>query len=77
VHVMTPFVHSDGGEPAFHAVFDRTVYWYPRTPDRISFDGSTWEPLNAGGQGQLSFGVGRSAERGSQAHVRVGIAPSR
>lgn len=75
VRVETPFLHSEGGTPAFHAVFDRTVWWFPGTPERISFDGTTWQPLDAGGEGLLSVGLGRSAEQGSRAHVLVGLRP--
>ena len=75
VEMATPFVHAEGGDPAFHAVFDRTVYWYPQTPDRISFDGETWQPFNEGHEGRLSFGLGRSAESGVHANIAVALTP--
>ena len=75
IEMTAPFVHSEGGDPALHAVFDRTVYWYPGTPDRISFDGETWQAFNDGAEGQLSFGLGQSDEQGTHATVRVALTP--
>ena len=73
VELATPFAHSEGGSPALHAVFDRTVYWYPPMPDRISFDGKTWEALTDGRSGSLSLGIGKGSERGAFANVSVGL----
>jgi hypothetical protein len=75
VAVEAPFVRVEGGDPAFHAVFERTVYWFPRTPDRISFDGETWEAFGDNHSGRLSFGLGRSESKGSTANVYVGLVP--
>ena len=75
IEMTAPFVHSEGGDPALHAVFDRTVYWYPGTPDRISYDGTTWQAFNEGADGQLSFGLGKSEKKGVHGNVRVALTP--
>lgn len=75
VTLDTPFVVSAGGDPAFEAVFERDVWWYPGRAQQISFDGTTWQEIGAGHRGQLSIGLGRDAESGAKGNVYVGLAP--
>jgi hypothetical protein len=75
VTLATPFVSSEGGDPAFTAVFDRDVYWYPGKAHQISFDGETWQDFNEGHEGMLSFGMGNSADEGPKGTVFVGLGP--
>ena len=75
VTVETPFVRTEDDAAPVIAVFERTVYWYPRQADMISFDGKTWQPFKDGHRGQLSFGLGKSAEGGVSGNVFVGLIP--
>lgn len=67
VDVATPFARTDGGAAAFHLVFEKTVYWYPRSPRSFSFDGKTWQRPS----GEVSFSVSRTRDTGPAAHFRL------
>ena len=66
VDVKTPFARAEGG-PATTLVFDRDVFWYPRNPQLISFDGRTWERL----RGHFRLGVAARNGRGPEAEVSL------
>ena len=67
ITVNTPFMKAvDTGQAASNVVFDRDVYWYPRRPERISFDGKDWTKISKLYKGNMRFGVkqtkGKAAE---------------
>ena len=61
VSLDTPFVRSEGGQPALYLVYDQTVYWYPPKPTLLSFDGETWEHGYHRYKGKLNLGLGQKA----------------
>ena len=70
-----PFARQEGGAPALTRVFDRDVYWYLASPERVSFDGTTWRRLSELYRGRLDVSVRKTAEQGPAAAVGVSLRP--
>ncbi|MHC4931725.1 MAG: hypothetical protein ACYTGV_05995 [Planctomycetota bacterium] len=77
VQVGAPFVVSGEGAPTTHLVFSREVYWYPRAPKQISFDGKTWNSVHDLCRGELKFGVSNSARHGARADFSLRLEPKK
>jgi len=75
VQVKAPFVESKDGTPTTHLVFSREVYWYPRAPKQISFDGTAWTSVHDLYRGEMKFGLSNSANRGARAEFSLTLEP--
>ena len=78
VQVSAPFVETlDGAPPAAHLVFRREVFWYPRAPKQISFDGKAWTSVRDLYTGEVKFGLSNSANRGARADFSIRLEPKK
>ena len=74
IDLDVPFAQVTDARPVV-LEFTRDVYWWPRSPEWISFDGKAWFRVTDRFAGTLNFGVERVRNRAPEAKVFVGLTP--
>ena len=69
-----PFVETQGVD-SVALTFTRDVYWWPRNPGWISFDGKDWRRVHDFFAGELAVSVGRRTDRDPEATISVTLKP--
>ena len=78
ISVNTPFMKAEAAErPASNVVFDRDVYWYPRRPERISFNGKDWTKITKLYKGNVRFGVKQTKGKGAETFFSMELQASK